>query len=173
MSPEEVAQHISDLKTGDPRQGAAVRIEEARLSQRAAQAGKIADANPGNEAMRLQAKTALNDVTRFHNEVVAPMKNNWHAMGMSLQDEVPVDLTNYAGQYENWLRDNGEAPPANMEPSLRKMAAKTKAVVDAEQVARANSGKEINAAAAKKGIPSAEEVRQYVMKKMQDLPCRT
>src|SRR6266436_5414944 len=110
MKPEEVNQHISDLMhdTGNPKlQAAAVTAEEVRLSQRSSQLSRLAEDNPDDTQARVNADNAFNDLTDFHNGPVAKLKNNWHAQGMTLQGEVPVDLSTFNGLREAWLRDVG------------------------------------------------------------------
>jgi hypothetical protein len=174
MKPEEVTQHMSDLmnNVGNPKlQAAAIRAEEARLSQRSAQASKIAAANPGDAQARIQEKNAFNDLTDFHNGPVAKLKNNWHASGMAMQGEHEVDLTTYNGQRENWLRANeGKPPPDALEPAFRKSAANAKKVVDAEKVAAKAFSDEVSKPTKMK-IPSEDELRQHVMETMGIGPC--
>jgi hypothetical protein len=175
MSPEEVTQHMSNLmnNVGDPKaQAAAIRAEEARLSQRSAEASKAAEANPGNAQARIEAENAFNDLTDFHNGPVAKLKNNWHAQGVAMQGEIPVDLSTYNGLREAWLRDTGKAPSPTIEPVLRKMAAQVKGALDAETVAMNRLAAEINKSAKTK-LPSADDVRNSIMERMKVEPCRT
>jgi hypothetical protein len=175
MSPEEVTQHMSDLMQGigDPKaQAAAIRAEEARLSQRSAQASKIAEANPGDAQARIQEKNAFDDLTDFHNGPVAKLKNNWHASGMAMQGEHEVDLTTYNGQREAWLRDKGQPPSPEMEPAMRKSAAKAKRFVDIESAAMGNLSREIEKLNKRK-LPSADEVRNNIMERLGIGPCIT
>jgi hypothetical protein len=176
MSPEEVTQHMSDLMqgVGDPKaQAAAIRAEEARLSQRSTQASKIAEANPNDAQARIQADNAFNDLTDFHNGPVAKLKNNWHASGMAMQGEHEVDLTTYNGQRENWLRANeGNPPPDALEPAFRESAARAKKVVDAEKVAAKAFSDEV-AKPLNIKIPSADEARTRIMEQMGIGPCIT
>jgi hypothetical protein len=176
MGPEEINQHISDLmhNTGDPKlQAAAVRAEEARLSQRSNAASRASEANPANNQLRTDANVAFQDLTDFHNGPVATLKNNWHAQGMTLQGEIPIDLSTFNGLRERFLRENGEAPPKNMEPLLRKTA---KAVADstaADRAAMDNLGKEIQRQSARRRLPTDEEVRNRIAEAVKDYPCRT
>jgi hypothetical protein len=175
MSPEEITQHMSNLmnNVGDPKaQAAAIRAEEARLSQRSAQASKVAEANPGNAQARIEAENAFNDLTDFHNGPVAKLKNNWHAQGMAMQGEIPVDLSTYNGIREAWLRDTGKAPAPDMEPVMRKTAAQVKGALDAETVAMNRLAAEINKSPKTK-LPSADDVRNSIMERMKVEPCRT
>jgi hypothetical protein len=175
MSPEEVTQHMSNLMQGGDNsinEAAAIRAEEARLSQRSAQASMIAEANPRDAQAQIDQKNAFDDVTDFHNGPVAKLKNNWHAQGMSMQGEVPVDLSTYNGQRENWLRNNDKAPSPEMEPTLRKSARRVKAAIDTENVAMDNHGNEINKAV-KPRTPTDEVIRNNIMERMKVEPCRT
>jgi hypothetical protein len=175
MSPEQITQHMSDLMNGvgDPKaQAAAIRAEEARLSQRSAQASKIAEANPSDAQARIQADNAFNDLTDFHNGPVAKLKNNWHASGMAMQGEIPVDLSTYNGIREAWLRDTGKAPAPEQEPVIRRTAAGVKAAMDAESAAMNKLGQEI-AKPTKTKLPSADDVRTAIMERMMVEPCRT
>jgi len=125
MKPEEVTQHVSDLmhNTGDPKlQAAAVTAEEARLSQRSSQLSRVAEDNPGDQQARAAADNAFNDLTDFHNGPVAKLKNNWHAQGMTLQGEVPVDLSTFNGLREAWMRDVGTRINPGLEMTMRNTA---------------------------------------------------
>jgi hypothetical protein len=176
MSPEEVTQHMSDLMNGvgDPKaQAAAIRAEEARLSQISAQASKIAEANPGDAQARIQEKNAFDDLTDFHNGPVAKLKSNWHASGMAMQGEHEIDLTTYNGQRENWLRANeGKPPPDALEPAFRENAARAKKVTDFEKFAAKAFSDEVNKPLKMK-VPSADEVRNNIMERMGIGPCIT
>jgi hypothetical protein len=176
MSPEEVTQHMSDLMqgVGDPKaQAAAIRAEAARLSQQSAQASQIAAANPGDAQARIQEKNAFDDLTDFHNGPVAKLKSNWHASGMAMQGEHEIDLTTYNGQRENWLRANeGNPPPAALEPAFRESAARAKKVIDAEKVAAKAFSDEVNKPLNMK-VPSADDVRTAIMERMGIGPCIT
>jgi hypothetical protein len=65
----------------------------------------------------------------FHNGPVAKLKNNWHAQGMTLQGEAPIDLSTFNGLREKFLKDVGQAPPKNMEGQLQKIAKAVRAFV--------------------------------------------
>jgi hypothetical protein len=176
MSPEQVTQHMSDLMNGvgDPKaQAAAIRAEEARLSQRSAQASKIAEASPNDAQARIQADNAFNDLTDFHNGPVAKLKNNWHAAGMAMQGEIPVDLSTYNGIREAWLRDAGTPPPPGAEPVIRQTAARVKGAMDAESAAMNKLGQAITKSSKIKKFPSADDVRTRIMERMKVEPCRT
>jgi hypothetical protein len=174
MHPETVAQHVSDImngKTGSPEQAAAIRFKEAQLSERAAQASKIAAANPGNAEMQVQEAQAIQDVTDFHNGPVAKLKTSFHAQGMAMQREHPIDLTTYNGQLENWLRNSdGKSAPDNVKPILKQSAAKAKRVVDAATVAEKAFADEVGKPTKLK-LPSDEELIQHVMETMGIGPC--
>jgi hypothetical protein len=175
MRPEEINQHVSDLmnRTGDPKlQAAAVAAEEARLSQRAHAASRAADANPGNHELALASENAFKDVTDFHNGPVATLKNNWHAQGMTMQGEVPVDLATFNGQREAFLRDVGKAPPPKLEPMLRKNAKKVSDAVAKDNGVMRKLGAEIDRQTARRRLPTADQVRLAIMERIKDMPCR-
>jgi hypothetical protein len=176
MTPEQINQHVSDLmhNTGDPKlQAAAVTAEEARLSQRSHAASRASEADLANKELRAQADNAFKDLTDFHNGPVAKLKNNWHAQGMTLQGEVPMDLTTFNGLREKFLRDVGKAPPLNMEPVLRKTAKRVSDSVDANNQALHNLGLEIESQTARRRLPTADEVRTRIMERMRVDPCPT
>jgi hypothetical protein len=173
MGPEEVNQHVSDLMQGkgDPKlQAAAVTAEEARLSQRSSQLSRIAEDNPGDAGARMAAENAFNDLTDFHNGPVAKLKNNWHAQGMSLQGEVPVDLSTYNGLREAWLRDVGTAPPPEAEGALRRTARSVRTAVDNENGATSRLRQAIDRTETGRA-PSAEQLRNLIMERMGEDPC--
>ena len=172
MKPEEVTQHVSDVMqgVGDPiKQGAAIRAEEARLSQRSAQASRIADANPGNAQAQIDQDNAFKDVTDFHNGPLAKLKNNWHGAGMAMQGELPVDLSTYNGLREQWLRNEGSAPPPAMEPRLRRAATQAKNAIAAEEAAKADFGKAVEKVPKTKR--TADDVANDIREKMGLGPC--
>ncbi len=173
MSPEEINQHVSDVMNdsgGDPAaQGAAIRAEEARLTDRSTQLSKVADANPNNLEAKLAADNAFKDLTDFHNGPVAKLKTGFHARGMALQAEIPVDLTTYNGLREAWLRENGTAPSPKVEPTLRRTASNVRRIMSDEEATRGRLGQEIDR------VPSKlthESVRDAIIERMKDAPCR-
>ncbi len=173
MKPEEINQQVSDLmnNVGDPKlQAAAVTAEEARLSQRSSQLSRIAEDNPSNTQAQMEAENSFKDLTDFHNGPVAQLKNNWHAQGMTLQGEAPIDLGSYNGLREAWLKDVGTPPPAGAEPVLRRTASKVRDAVDAENGAMDRLGQRIDGVNAKM---SAEDVRNNIMTRMGEIPCVT
>ncbi len=173
MKPEEVTQHVSDLmhNTGDPiAQAAAVRAEEARLSQVSNNTSRIAEANPGDRQAQINSENAFKDLTDFHNGPMAKLKSNWSAQGMTMQGEVPIDLTTYNGLRQSWLNDVGKPPPSGAEPVLRRTAAKVRDAVDAENGAMDRLGQRIDGT---KATRSAEEVRNSILERMGELPCVT
>jgi hypothetical protein len=177
MGPEEINQHVSDLmnnRGGDPKlQAGAIRVEEARLSQRSNAASRASEADPANAQLRTDANVAFQDLTDFHNGPVATLKNNWHAQGMTLQGEVPIDLSTFNGLRERFLRENGEAPSKNMEPLLRKTAKAVAESAAADRAAMDELGKEIERQSARRALPTDEEVRNRIMEAVKDYPCRT
>ncbi len=176
MSPEEINQHVSDLMngTGDPiEQGKAVRAEEARLSQRSNELSRAAAADPTNTEARLAADNAFKDVTDFHNGPVAKLKTIFHATGVGLQGELPVDLSTFNGLREKFLRDTGKPPTPEQEPQLEKMAEKVTNAVKEDNGAKQNLGQAIDKATARRKLPTYDEVRQNIADRMKIEPCRT
>lgn len=179
MSPEEINQHVSDVMQnagGDPKlQAAAIRAEEARLSQRSQDLSRVAQANPQDINARVAADNAFKDVTDFHNGPVAKLKNDWHAQGMAMQGELPVDLSTVNGLREAWLKDNGKAPPPSMEGTFRRVAKHVQDTRVAEQNGSAKLGEAIERATKGKKLPTAEDVAAKISKRMNGeevLPCR-
>jgi N-acetylmuramoyl-L-alanine amidase len=170
MGPETVAQHVSNLLHdvgGDPvDQAAAVRFEEARLSQRSHELSRIAEENPLNQQARIDADEALKYVTDFHNGPVAKLKNNWHKMGKTLQGDVPVDLSNFNGLREEYFKNTGKMPPSETEPVLRNAARKMRAADAAQEVAMRKLGAEIDREAARRPLPTHEQVKEAIAKRM-------
>jgi N-acetyl-anhydromuramyl-L-alanine amidase AmpD len=177
MSPEQINQHVSNVMNdvgGNPRdQAAAIRTEEARLSQRSRQASLAFEADPKNAQLRLDADNALKDLTDFHNGPVAKLKNNWHAQGVGLQGELPVDLSSYNGLRDAYLRDVGKAPPPSAEPAMRAAAKRVRDAADAESAAMRNLGAEIERQSARRRLPTDEELRMRIMDRVKDMPCST
>ncbi len=176
MSPEEVNQHVSDLmkNTGNPiEQGKAVRAEEARLSQRSNELSRISADDPMNVEKQLAADNAFKDVTDFHNGPVAKLKTVFHATGMGLQGELPVDLSTFNGLREAFLRDTGKLPSPEVEPQLRAMAEKVTKSVAEDNGAKQNLGNEIDKAVGSRKLPTYDEVRSNILERMKEQPCRT
>jgi hypothetical protein len=175
MGPEEINQHVSDLmnnRGGDPKlQAGAVRAEEARLSQRSNAASRASEADPANQQLRVDADNAFKDLTDFHNGPVAKLKNNWHAQGMTLQGEIPIDLSTFNGMREKFLKDVGKPPPPSMEPVLRKVAKRVNDAAAADKQALNNLGAEIERQTARRRLPTADEVRTRIMEQMKVDPC--
>ena len=175
MGPETINQHVSNIMNdvgGNPRdQAAAIRTEEARLSQVSRQASLASEADPSNQQLRIQADNAFKDLTDFHNGPVAKLKSNWHAQGMSLQGELPVDLSTYNGLRDAFLRDVGKPPPPEMEPVLRKTAQRVRDAATAETAAMQRLGAEIERQSARRPLPSDDQVRTNIMKRMKVEPC--
>jgi hypothetical protein len=175
MGPEEINQHASDImnnRGGDPKlQAAAIRAEEARLSQRSNAASRALEADPTNHKLRIEADNAFKDLTDWHNGPVAKLKNNWHAQGMTLQGEVPVDLSTFNGLREKFLRDVGKPPDPSMESVLLKLAKKVSDSVAANDQALYKLGTEIEKQTVRTKLPTPEEVRAQIMEKMKVDPC--
>jgi len=175
MGPEQINQHVSDLmnNTGDPKlQAAAITAEEARLSQRSNAASRALEADPADKNLRIAANEALDDLTDFHNGPVAKLKNNWHAQGMTLQGEVPVDLSTFNGLREAFLRRNGKLPAESMGPVFEKTARAVSEAATADKAAMQKLGQEIDRQNATRKLPTADQVRENIMKRMQVEPCR-
>lgn len=176
MSPEEITQHISDLvnKTGDPiKQAEAVRAEESRLSQASLQASKLAEANPNDKALQEAADEAFKNLTDFHNGPVAQAKENFHALGMSMQGELPVDLSTFNGLREQWLKDTGKPPTPEQDAIIKKQAAKVATTISEDSTSRANLRDAIDKATSRRKLPTPEEVQNNIMERMKVEPCLT
>ena len=157
---------------GNPRdQAAAIRTEEARLCQVSRQASLASEADPGNQQLRILADNAFKDLADFHNGPVAKLKNNWHAQGMTLQGEIPVDLSTYNGLRDAYLRDVGKPPPANAEPVLRRTAQRVRDAATAETAAMNKLGAEIEKQSARRPLPTEDQVRENIVKRMKVQPC--
>lgn len=175
MPPEEINQHVSDIIQGggDPvLQAAAIRGEEARLSQRSNQLSRMAEANPKNIEAKLEADNAFKDLTDFHNGPVARLKENWANQGRAMQGEIPVDLSTFNGLREQWLRDTGQEPPSSIEPTLRRTANKVAESVVEENGARSRLAQEIDKTAVRRKLPTADEVRNRIREELGLGPCR-
>ena len=175
MKPEEINQHVSDVmsnRKGDPKaQASALRAEEARLAQRSHDLSLISEADSTNEQKRLAAQNAFDDVTDFHKGPMAKLKSDWHAQGMSLQGEIPVDLSTYNGLREAYLRDVGKPLPPGAEKTMRKVAKSVRDASAAETAALNKLGAEIERQSAKRNLPTADQVREEMMKIMKVDPC--
>lgn len=176
MPPEEVAQHVSDVMQGtgaDPvAQAAAIRAEEARLSDRSNELSRAAEANPRDIEAAKAADDAFRALTDFHNGPIAKLKTRFHATGMALQGELPVDLSTFNGLREQWLKDNGKPPPASVEPALRRTAGNVSRVVGEERTAMQRLGQEIDRTTRGRKFPTPEEVRDAIIERMKNAPCR-
>lgn len=178
MKPEEVTQHISDLmrnETGNPKlQAGAVRVEEARLSELSQRMSLIAEDHPSDRQAAINAENAFKDLTDFHNGPVRKLKNDWHAQGMTMQGEHPVDLGTFNGLREAWLKDNKEnPPPAQVLATMKSTAKRVRKAVDTERAAMKDLGDAIEKAPRTKKGPTADEVRARIMERFKDDPCRT
>ena len=174
MKPEEINQHVSDLMQGkgDPlKQASAVRTEEARLSQVSRHASLASELHPSDAGLRSRADNAFKDLTDFHNGPVAKLKANWHAQGMTLQGEIHTDLSSYNGLREEFLRNVGKAPDAKTEPVLRKTAKRVRDAVVAENASMQALGEEINKQSVRQKLPTPDQVRENIMKRMKVEPC--
>jgi hypothetical protein len=173
MGPEEITQHISDVmnnRHGDPvMQMAAARAEEARLSQQAARLSERAEANPGNAQAQIDARNARDNLTDLHVGALAKLKKMFHGLGMASQGELPIDLSTFNGIREQFLRDIGKAPPVDAEPAMRRTAAKVKAVVDADALAREKA--KVIDRHSEEGLPSEDDVHRIIMETMGQIPC--
>src|SRR5258706_2756364 len=77
---------------------------------------------------------------------MAKLKSNWSAQGMTMQGEVPIDLTTYNGLRQAWLNDVGKPPPPGAEPVLRRTAQKVRDAVAAENGAMSKLSQKIDEA---------------------------
>jgi hypothetical protein len=173
MSPEQVNASVSRVMQGGDvpiNDVAALRGEEARLSQRSGDLSRAARANPSPEA-QLAADNAFKDLTDFHNGPVAQAKRNWHHQGKLMQGEIPVDLSTLNGMREAWLKDTGKPPPANVEPKLQRVADKLAKAIDEERAAARNGGEAIEKATQGRKMPTPEEVRNSIAERMGVEPC--
>ena len=177
MGPEEINQHVSDVmnnRGGDPKaQASAIRAEEARLTQRSRNASLLSEANPADQQARAAADNAFKDLTDFHNGPVAKLKNNWHAQGEALQGEIPVDLSTYNGLRDAYLKNVGKAPPANAEPVMRRTAKRVRDASTAEAEAMQRLGAEIEKQSSLRRLPTPDQVRENIVKRMKVEPCPT
>jgi hypothetical protein len=177
MGPEEVNQHVSDLmsnKGGNLRdQAAAVRAEEARLTQRARHLSFQSERNPGNGQLRIDAQNAYKDVSDFLSGPVRKIKDAFHVAGMGLQGEPEIDLSTYNGLREKFLKEVGQDAPPSAEPKMRKMADQVRKAHAAEYDAMTKLGNEIERQTARRKLPTAEEVRLKAMEIMKVMPCPT
>jgi hypothetical protein len=178
MHPEEVAQHISNFMNdagGDMiKQASAIRYKEAELSKRSSDLSKIADAYHGNAQARLDADKAFEDVTNFHKNEYAKLKKTFQGLGMSMQGKIPIDLSTFNGQREEYLKTSkkGEAPPAGLEKTMRQNADKVKAGIDADNVGMKALGDEVSKATTKERLTDQQRIER-IMQKMGIGPCRT
>lgn len=177
MGPEEVAQHVSDImnaRGGDPiLQASAIRAEEARLSKNSRKLSLIHEADPTNEQAKIEANEALKYLTDFQQGPVAQYKKNWHHMGMGLQGEIPADLSSFNGLREEYLKNVGKPAPEKFEPVLRKTANDVRTAYQAEKEALRRLGPEIEKQTARRLLPTEEQVRENIMKRMKVDPCKT
>lgn len=177
MGPEEVNQHVSDLmnnKKGSLRdQAAAVRAEEARLTQHSRYLGLKSEKNQGNVQLKIDAENAHKDLTDFLNGPVKKLKETFHVAGMGLQGEPEVDLSTYNGLREKFLKEVGQESPPSAEPRLRETANRVRKAHAAEYDAMTKLSNEIEKQASRRKLPTAEEVRLKAMKIMKVMPCPT
>jgi small-conductance mechanosensitive channel len=174
MSPQEIEGHLSDLRNGVGSpilQGAAARAEEARLSQAANAASRASEANPDNSQLRVAADKAAADVTAFHQNEMAKVKNNFHGLGQGLQGEIQADLTTYNGLREQYLKDTGKPAPSSAEPLMRKTAKQMRDAVTADQDAMRNLGAAIDGMTVGRKLPGVDDVRTRIMAAIKDRPC--
>lgn len=175
MGPQELNQRIQDFRnnTGDPvLNAAAIRAKEAQLSAENARTGRIADANPADPQAKANADSAFNALTDFHNNVVAPLKNNWHAQGMAMQGEIPVDLSNFNSMREQFLSDVGRPPTEQESVGLQAAARKVANAAEAHEAAMNKLEVGVKKAASRvKDLPSYDDLKTRIMQAMNDLPC--
>jgi hypothetical protein len=146
-------------------------MREAYLSQQSAAASRASAAEPTNQQLKTAAEKAFADVTNFHNGPVAKLKGSWSDIGRGLQGENLIDISTLNGMKEAYLKDTGKAPPASAEAALAKSAEQVRNTSAAEDGAMRNLGVAIASATEGKRLPTADEVRERVMKRMGGFPC--
>jgi hypothetical protein len=92
---------------------------------------------------------------------------------MTLQGEIPVDLSTYNGLRDAYLRDVGKPPPASAEPVMRKTAKRVRDASVAEVTAIKNLGAEIERQSARRPLPTEDQVRENIIRRMKVEPCPT
>ena len=182
MGPEEINQHMSDIMSGkgDPvAQTAAMRAEEARLSQRSHTASLVTEADPTNQQKKIVADHALKDLTDLYNGPMRKLKQNWHRQGVAFQDRVPIDLSTYNGIRAEFIKSTGKTDAQiseNAKAGMRKAAKQVRESSENYKTAMKNVGDEaVKNAAEKKArgrkIPSIDQISEDVMRIMKHDPC--
>ena len=177
MRPHEVDQHINDFMSnqgGDPRdQAAAVRARESFLTDRNRALSYKADSNPDDIRAQSEAAAARKELNDFYSKggPISKMKELFHVHGKGLQGEPSIDLSTEGGLHEKFLRETGKPSPPGVRPRLKKAAERVRTTHSDEYKARDKVDKAIDKDGRKK-IPSIEEVRDYVAKRMNQIPCR-
>jgi hypothetical protein len=87
-------------------------------------------------------------------------------MGMTLQGDVPVDLSNYNGLREEFFKNTGKLPPSQTEPVLRKLAKRVRDSSISHETAMKKLGAEIDKQAARRPLPTHEQVKEAIAKRM-------
>jgi hypothetical protein len=173
MTPEQVAQHVSDVvqgKTKAPLQMVAVRMEEARLSQISARLSRISESDPTNTQARIDAEEASKHVTDFLNGPAARIKRDWHDTGDMLQDQIPIDLGSFNNQREKWIRDTGKEPTPAVEKTMYESARKVRQAQAADEASRRRLSEEIGKNSRRK-LPTPDQVRDRIIARMNNEPC--
>ena len=91
---------------------------------------------------------------------------------MGLQGELPVDLSTFNGLREQWLKETGKEPPKKMEPLLRKTAKNVSRAAAEEVAVLKKLSSEIERATEKRKLRPPEEVRDAIIERMKEGPCR-
>jgi hypothetical protein len=122
---------------------------------------------------KIAADNAFKDLTDFHNGPVSTLKSKWHATGMEMQGEIPVDLGTFNGLREAWLKDTGESPPASMDNTFKQTAEKvTKSNTEYSDSLNRLS-QEIDQTTKNRKLPPADDLRETIADRMKNNPCRT
>ena len=182
MGPEEINQHMSDIMSGkgDPvAQTAAMRAEEARLSQRSHTASLVTEADPTNQQKKIVADHALKDLTDLYNGPMRKLKQNWHRQGVAFQDRVPIDLSTYNGIRAEFIKSTGKTDAQiseNAKAGMKKAAKQVRESSENYKTAMKNVGDEaVKNVAEKKArgrkIPSIDQISEDVMRIMKHDPC--
>ena len=177
MRPQEVQDHINNFmenRGGDPRDhAAAVRRQENFLTDRNRALSLKADTNPHDVQAQSEAAVARKALNDFYVKggPISRMKEMFHVHGVGLQGEPSIDLSTYGGLHDKFLRETGKPPPPSAKPRLKKAAERVRTTHSDEYKARDKVDKAIDKDGRKK-IPSIEEVRDYIAKRMTQMPCR-
>ena len=82
-----------------------------------------------------------------------------------------MDLSTYNGLRDAFLRDVGKPPSPEMEPVLRNTAKRVRDAATAETAAMNKLGAEIEKQSARRPLPTEDQVRENIVKRMKVQPC--